>query len=156
MLPHFNHIVERLRVLESLGAILFVPVGPSKEQFSYKVMRQLLKKPPELLDEEFNPEKLGLIAHESDLRAVEQLQQYLGIQMPPPNQVTYVAAFPRTLEEDLARQELTAFRNLTGKKDATEEDVAKVIQKTYFNVIGPPGGPYKVVLDKMVPFPKQP
>jgi hypothetical protein len=95
-----------LRQLQGLGAILIIPTGPDG---STKVIRDLSRRPAQLLDEDVG-QIPGLCWREIDPRAVEGVARELGLKFRP----EYFGAFmPPELEEKLARLE----REYAGRKE---------------------------------------
>jgi hypothetical protein len=83
-----------LNQLHSLGAILGIPVGDGK---SYKIVRELGKRPAPLLDEDIS--KIQRIFWIDDRpESVASIMQVIGYPMTP---VHFVAFMPETLEQEM-------------------------------------------------------
>ena len=89
-----------LRQLNALGAILAVPVGPNGQ---FKVIRDLSRPHPPLLDEDLSQiQRIWWI--DDNPRSVESLMAAMGYSNLRPSRV--VAFIPPELEEELAKKEL--------------------------------------------------
>ena len=93
-----------LHQLDALGTVLAIPVGPAEQ---FKVIRDLSKRPPPLLDEDLSKiQRIWWI--DDNPPSVQSLMQAMGL----PYQPSHVVAFiPPELEEDLAQKE-RAFKGL--------------------------------------------
>jgi hypothetical protein len=120
-----------LRQLHSLGAILAIP-GPEGK---YVVIRNLLRRPPELLDEDVAA--LNRIYWVDDRpESVASLTRALSLSLQPNH---FAAFFPESLEKELLDKELEYLRRR--HRNRSEDD----IKETRFQVL-PRGGGYSPVV----------
>jgi hypothetical protein len=120
--------------LDSLGAILAIPKQGNPRD--YHIVRDLRKRPAELLDEDLSQiQRIYWIDNKRD--SAHAVTQALGIPWRPDH---FVAFMPQELEERLAAMELK-YRGLT-------EDQ---IFETRFKAVRRPGGGYDVIVTGQTP-----
>ena len=96
--------LDYLQQLDALGAILAIPDGPGGQ---FKVIRELSRRPPQLLDEDLSKiQRIWWI--DDNPRSVESLMTAMGLPLRPSRVVAFI---PPELEDDLAQKEL-AFKGL--------------------------------------------
>jgi hypothetical protein len=92
---------EYLRQLKGLGAILAIPVKESRDGCEYKIVRDLGRRPAQLLDEDIT--KIQQIYwHDIDPRSIGEVMTVLGLSIRPSH---FVAFMPVELEDRLFEME---------------------------------------------------
>jgi hypothetical protein len=133
---HFNTSTGRnyLNQLAGLGAILAIPVRESDSDRQYKVVRNLLRKPVELLDEDLK--KIGRISwYDGKPANVAAIMAALGLRLRPSH---FVVILPEKVEAQLYAMEKTCAQG------RPEDDILE----THFRVVFV-GGRYVPVIESI-------